>query len=139
MTDYAADMSILLFRDKCMDDWNDERKISRRAAAGMFSRSYRKIQQQYPEKCSVVRTQLEKLHEMEQNHESNPEIPAGCFGTMLGELFVWKDDIWADTLRQVGFYLGKFMAMKLMLSWLQSSPQWLRWLESLPLAKYQSL
>ncbi|MFR4393225.1 MAG: DUF5685 family protein [Ruminococcus callidus] len=95
--------------DKCMDDWNDERKISRRAAAGMSSRSYRKIQQQYPEKCSVVRTQLEKLHEMEQNHESNPEIPAGCFGTMLGELFVWKDDIWADTLRQVGFYLGKFI------------------------------
>ena len=109
ITAYAADMSILLFRDKCMDDWNDERKISRRAAAGMFSRSYRKIQQQYPEKCSVVRTQLEKLHEMEQNHESNPEIPAGCFGTMLGELFVWKDDIWADTLRQVGFYLGKFI------------------------------
>ena len=70
VTDYAADMSILLFRDKCMDDWNDERKISRRAAAGMSSRSYRKIQQQYPEKCSVVRTQLEKLHEMEQNHES---------------------------------------------------------------------
>ena len=109
VTDYAADMSILLFRDKCMDDWNDERKISRRAAVGMFSRSYRKIQRQYPEKCSVVRTQLEKLHEMEQNHESNPEIPAGCFGTMLGELFVWKDDIWADTLRQVGFYLGKFI------------------------------
>ena len=46
---------------------------------------------------------------MEQNGETNPELPASCFGTLLGELFVWKKDIWADTLRKIGFYLGKFI------------------------------
>lgn len=109
ITAYAADMSILLFRDKCMDDWNDERKITRRAAAEMFRKSYRRIQAQYPQKCKAVQAQLDLLHQMEQQNESNPDLPAGCFGTLLGELFVWKEDEWADNLRQVGFYLGKFI------------------------------
>ena len=109
ITAYAADMSILLFRDKCMDDWNDERKITRRAAAEMFRKSYRRIQAQYPQKCKAVQAQLDLLHQMEQQNESNPDLPAGCFGTLLGELFVWKEDEWADNLRQVGFYLCKFI------------------------------
>lgn len=28
---------------------------------------------------------------------------------MLGEIFAWKDDIWADELRCLGFYMGKFI------------------------------
>ena len=64
ITAYAADMSILLFRDKCMDDWNDERKITRRAAAEMFRKSYRRIQAQYPQKCKAVQAQLDLLHQM---------------------------------------------------------------------------
>ena len=83
ITAYAADMSILLFRDKCMDDWNDERKITRRAAAEMFRKSYRRIQAQYPQKCKAVQAQLDLLHQMEQQSESNPDLPAGCFGTLF--------------------------------------------------------
>lgn len=109
VTDYAADMSVLLFHDKCMDDWHDERKLTRRAAAEMFRKSNRRIRQQYPEKSRIVQGELEKLQQMEQNGEANPELPASCFGTLLGELFVWKKDIWADTLRKIGFYLGKFI------------------------------
>jgi hypothetical protein len=28
---------------------------------------------------------------------------------MLGEICVWKEDIWARDLRELGFYLGKFI------------------------------
>ena len=34
---------------------------------------------------------------------------AGCFGRLMAELFVWKEDIWEKTLRKMGFYLGKFI------------------------------
>ncbi|MCD8012792.1 MAG: DUF5685 family protein [Lachnospiraceae bacterium] len=34
---------------------------------------------------------------------------AGLTGNFLAELFVWKDDLWQDDLRQIGFYLGKFI------------------------------
>lgn len=109
VTSYAADMSILLFHDKCMDDWMDERKFSRRAAAGVLHHGYRLAQNKYPEKAKQITAQLDALHAMEKAGETNPELPAGCFGTLLGELFVWKDDIWENTLRDVGFYLGKFI------------------------------
>ena len=28
---------------------------------------------------------------------------------MLGEIFAWREDIWAEELRYFGFYLGKFV------------------------------
>ena len=39
--DYAADMSLLLYREKCIDDWNDERKFTRKVAADFLSRDYK--------------------------------------------------------------------------------------------------
>lgn len=106
---YAADMSILLYHEKCMDDWLDERKLSRRTAAGLLRQAYAKAEKAYPEKAAVIKGQLKALHEMEQAGENNPELPASCFGTLLGELFVYKTDEWADSLRKMGFYLGKYI------------------------------
>ena len=34
---------------------------------------------------------------------------AGCSGRLLGEICVYKEDIWARDLRELGFYLGKFI------------------------------
>ena len=28
---------------------------------------------------------------------------------MLGEIMNWKNDVWADMIRETGFYLGKFI------------------------------
>ena len=106
---YGADMSVLLFREKCMDDWLDEKKLSRRAAAGILQGSYQKAAAIYPEKAKFIADQLEQLHQMEQVGATNPDLPAGCFGTLLGELFAWKPDMWEPTLRQIGFYLGKYI------------------------------
>ena len=36
-------------------------------------------------------------------------MPAGCFGTLLGELFVYREDFWADTLRNMGDALGRYI------------------------------
>lgn len=106
---YAADMSILLYQEKCMDDWLDERKVTRRAAAGILQHGFRHVQEKYPKKAEYVLAQLEQLHIYEKKNESNPELPAGCFGSILAELFVWKKDEWEQSLRHVGFYLGKYI------------------------------
>lgn len=109
ITAYAADMSILLYQEKCMDDWQDEHKPTRLAAAGILRRGSRKAKRKYPQKAAHIQEQLRQLHLLEEQGETNPEIPAGCFGTLLAELFVWKQDEWEETLRSVGFYLGKFI------------------------------
>lgn len=108
-TEYAADMSILLYREKCMDDWMDEKKISRRTAAGILHHSYQKAKAKHPEKAAAIAKALQQLHQMEQENEPNPEFPAGCFGRLLAEIFAWKQDEWEQSLREIGFYLGKFI------------------------------
>ena len=34
---------------------------------------------------------------------------AGCFGRIMGEILVYREDMWEDTIRRMGFYLGKFI------------------------------
>ena len=46
---------------------------------------------------------------MEAAHTENPDFPASCFGRLMAELLVMKEDMWADTLRSVGFSLGRFI------------------------------
>lgn len=108
-TTYAADMSILLYHEKCIDDWMDEHKISRRFAASALYHSYCRVQEKYPEKTQQITIQLQQLHTYEKAQESNPDLPAGCFGRMIEELFAWRSDVWEADLRKMGFYLGKFI------------------------------
>ena len=89
--DYAADMSLLLYREKCIDDWNDERKFTRKVAADFLSRDYKQAQKKYPQKTAKIQTHLQQLHHYEKAQESYPDLPAGCFGAILGEIFAWKE------------------------------------------------
>ena len=35
--------------------------------------------------------------------------PAGCFGRLMAEIFIYREDHWAEKLRCMGFYLGKYI------------------------------
>lgn len=52
---------------------------------------------------------MRRTEEVERNHESNLDVVAGLSGEMLGEIFCWKEDEWAEELRTLGFYMGKFI------------------------------
>ncbi|MCD7832760.1 MAG: DUF5685 family protein [Lachnospiraceae bacterium] len=115
---YAADMCVLLAYQKGMDDWEDERKVSGRTIAALLGSAYKKISAEYPRQTKAVEENIRLLHEAEAAWKEGKEpdsLPAdidyvaGLTGNFLGELYVWKDDIWQDDLRQIGFYLGKFI------------------------------
>ena len=38
-----------------------------------------------------------------------PDLPAACFGQLMGELLVYEEDLWSPTLRQMGISLGRFI------------------------------
>mgnify|MGYP000757968606 FL=1 len=57
----------------------------------------------------AVETYIEELGKAEDAQESNIDKISGLTGTMLGEIFAWREDIWAEELRYFGFYLGKFV------------------------------
>ena len=109
MTEYAADMNIILTYYKLLDDWEDEKSKVGYIGQRAYRRAFRELKQTYSEKCEVIRSCLERLHQCEERNEENIDIVARCFGELMGELFVYKKDVWEETLRTMGFYLGKFI------------------------------
>jgi len=109
VTEYAADMNIILAYYKLLDDWEDEKSKVGYVGQRAYRKAFRELQQIYPEKCNVIRECLERLHQCELQGETNVDVVARCFGELMGELFVYKKDVWEDTLREMGFYLGKFI------------------------------
>jgi len=109
ITEYAADMNIILTYYKLLDDWEDEKSKVGYIGQYAYQKAFRELKEKYPEKCEVIRKCLERLHQFEGQNEGNIDIVARCFGELMGELFVYKKDVWEGTLREMGFYLGKFI------------------------------
>ena len=107
--DYAADMNVLLTFYKCLDDWQDERRISRYAAAQLLSKQYEAIKAKYPRQHKAVADYMKALARCEKKHSDNVEEAACLTGKMLAEVFVCREDAWSSDLRQMGFFLGKFI------------------------------
>ena len=49
---------------------------------------------------------MKKIHECENRNSADMDLAAGLTGEALGEIYAYKDDIWSEDLRQLGFYLG---------------------------------
>jgi hypothetical protein len=107
--DYAADMCVLLSYQKLMDDWKDERRYSCRALAGLMKSGYHKLGTKYPRQVQAVEENIRLLHEAEQRREKDIDYVSGLTGAFLSEIYVWKEDIWQEELRRMGFYIGKFI------------------------------
>ena len=108
-TRYAADVNVILSYYSCMDDWQDEKKYRKRAMAALLSGSSRRAGAMHPEKAKKICECLEELHRMEAAGEKDLDKVSGCFGSLMEEIFVYKEDVWAEALRRMGFYLGKFL------------------------------
>ena len=106
---YAADMNVVLGYYNCLDDWEDDGKYSAKFLAGQFGKHLPEIEARYPRQCRAVEDCIRKLSELEKANCGNPDEPASCFGVLMGELLTYEEDLWADSLRQMGFYLGRFI------------------------------
>jgi hypothetical protein len=109
VTQYAADMNVVLIYYKLLDDWEDEKSKIGLVGFRVLHKTVRKLQAQYPEKCKVIHNCLGRLRQCEERDEENIDIVARHFGELMGELFVYKKDFWEERLREMGFYLGKFI------------------------------
>lgn len=110
VTDYAADLNLMLAWWNCMDDWEDDKNPVSRAFAGLLTKKCRQLEQQYPRQAAAIRDNLAALHQYEDGPQVSADAAAECFGRLMGELFVWReDDHWAGTLRSLGEGLGRFI------------------------------
>lgn len=110
VTEYAADMNILLAYHKCMDDWQDERRVLARSEAALIRRTYQGAAARYARQQAAISEHLAALSELEvRGEEASIDECANHFGALLGELFVYREDQWANALREMGASLGRFI------------------------------
>lgn len=107
--DYAADMTIALAYFKCMDDWQDEGSKSRKLMADALERHYGAVRAHWPRQCAAIEKSIEALSKAEKDESAVPEEAIRCAGLLLAELFVWREDFWANQLRWLGDSLGRFV------------------------------
>ena len=106
---YAADMNVALGYYNFLDDWEDDGKYSAKLLAGQFGKHLPDIENRYPRQCGAIAECIRQLSQLEKAGCANPDEPASCFGHLMGELLTYEEDLWAPTLRQMGFYLGRFI------------------------------
>jgi hypothetical protein len=106
---YAADMNVALSYYKCLDDWNDDKKHTAKFMAGRLENHMSELTARYPRQCGAIESCIARLSALEKDKCGNIDEPANCFGELMGELLVYKQDYWKETLYQVGFSLGRFI------------------------------
>ena len=106
---YAADMNVALGYYNCLDDWQDDGKRSAKWMADAFGKYLPEMESRYPRQCSAIRECIENLSVLEKANCPNPDEPAACFGSLMAELLVVEEDLWASDLREMGYALGRFI------------------------------
>lgn len=106
---YAADMNVALAYYKALDDVQDDGSKTARLASSVLEKSLPEIEVQYPRQCKAMADCIAELSRLEKENCPNPDLPATCFGQLMGQLLVYEEDMWAPTLRQMGISLGRFI------------------------------
>ncbi len=106
---YAADITVALSYHKCLDDWNDERKLSARIWAKAIESAYSEAAGRIPAQCESIETGLAELTELESSSAADPDDASAVFGKIMGDVFSPKQDEWSRSLRAFGDRLGRFI------------------------------
>lgn len=108
-TNYGAAMNAALAAYNCLDDWQDDRNLPKLALWQLLRRPVRAVQDRYPRQSGAITASLDRLSAIEAAGVPDPDGAANAFAHLLGEVFVWREDRWADDLRTVGQGLGRFV------------------------------
>ena len=102
-------MNMLLTYYKLLDDWDDDRDFKALIMAGLLKRRCKRAVQENPRQAKAVKTYIVENKACENANEKDFDKVAGCTGRMMAELLCYREDEWSQYLRQLGFYLGKFI------------------------------
>lgn len=107
--DYCADLSALISYYDLRDGWEDERRVDRLAESVLLKKAAMQAGERLPRQRDAVIRYVGELHEIEKNNDQNLDAAANLTGEMLAELYVMNEDVYAKDLRELGYYLGKFI------------------------------
>lgn len=109
LTEYIADMNVLFSYYKCLDDWEDDKKLHRLMFAKLLEGKTKKQKALYQDKMHKINMLMHDLAKAEQADSKDIDLVAGLWGKVMAEIIACREDEWADNLRALGYHLGKFI------------------------------
>lgn len=109
ISDYAADLNVMLAYLKCLDNWSDDGSLASLAESKLLKKSSEKCSTLYPRQYEMMKSAMERIWELEKNGIEDADAAASAFGDFMAEALVYRDDRWSGDLRTMGASLGKFI------------------------------
>lgn len=109
IAEYVADMNLILAYYKAQDDWTDEKKWGKKLFALRMQKNLEQLKQKYPAKTERIQKLIQENTRYERAKEENLDKMAGVTGEIMAEIYAYRQDEWEDSLRQMGFFIGKFI------------------------------
>jgi len=109
ITDYCASINILLSYYKCLDDKQDDFNLKGNMGALVYKKTAQETAGRYKRQADMVKMSLKKLYRLEKESKYDIMENAGCFGNLLAEIFIYKDDMFKAYLGDLGYYLGRYI------------------------------
>ena len=108
---FSADLSVVLFWHKLLDDKMDERKALAAAANALLLPAKRRAQKRNPQLCEVVERGMQALLALEREHCAEVDAAADAFGVMMwdcAQLAPLKDEKMRAPLRALAYNTAKW-------------------------------
>ncbi len=108
-TDYCADVGLILHYYSAKDKWTDDRSPAALAYMKLLEEKRLDAERRWPRQSGAVTAGLARLAGYEAAGSEDLDAVSGCFGSLMAELFDYRQDRWSGELRTVGYNLGKFI------------------------------
>ena len=108
-SDYIADMNVVLSYYKCMDDWEDEKKLHKLLVGKLLDGKSAANREFYQDKVRQINMLMHEISQKEQDNCQDVDVMAGLFGRLMAQITAVREDEWTDNLRNLGYYLGEFI------------------------------
>jgi hypothetical protein len=114
--DYAADMHLVLMYYKLLDDYRDEHHPGAAVGAAFMKRTWKKLALAYPEKCRIIRVQLDELSAIEKAKTPSIDKSSEPFAKIMETIFsqsLLSEEMEVPAtmlvLSRVGYHIGKWL------------------------------
>lgn len=109
ITEYGANMNIILTHNKLKDNVDDDKRIKDHLFYYIHSRVYNKTDSTYKQKSEYIQSKLKELYELEKNNTMCIDKTSNIFGDIMREVFRYKEDEYTHILGNIGFNIGKYI------------------------------
>lgn len=109
ITEYAAGINIILSYYNLKDNWDDEKDVKSLVIARMLKRNFKKASQELVLKSEKIQERLLNISMFEKQNTDDIDEVSNEFGHLMEEIILYKTDVWENTLRKIGFFLGKYI------------------------------